>query len=168
MGIHFDGRIVLNIYFYIFTNKCISPFSNILDFAWTADPTYHLIGLPSIKGIQVSDFCMPQFNDIRWSFFYLFLKILSLTQMHLSVSFYNVYSKELSPCHKLWFYNPYIFGTHWRKPLIFQTYIIRSNRSHSLKCQMSTTLDSKDKGIRKSEFVTKTQFLYISPYTAHN
>jgi len=68
--------------------------------------------------------------------------------------------KELIPCHKLLFSNPYIFGTHCRKPLIFQTYIIRSNRSHSLKCQRSKTLGSQDKGIRKSEFVTKTQFLY--------
>ena len=30
-----------------------------------------------------------------------------------------------------------------------------------VKCQMSTTLDCKDIGIRKSEFVTKTQFLYL-------
>ena len=69
-------------------------------------------------------------------------------------------TKELSPCHKFWFSNPYIFWTLGRKPLIFQTYIIWSNRSHSLKCQRSTTLGSKDIGIRKSQFVTKTQFLY--------
>ena len=29
---------------------------------------------------------------------------------------------------------------------------------------MSTTLECKDTGIRKSEFVTKTQFLYIHKY----
>ena len=37
--------------------------------------------------------------------------------------------------------------------------LIWSNRSHSLKCQMSTILDCKDIGIGKSEFVTKTKFL---------
>jgi len=68
--------------------------------------------------------------------------------------------KELSLCHKLWFLITYIFGTKCRKPLIFQTYIISSNRSHSLKCNRSTTLESRDLGIRKSELVAKTQFLY--------
>ena len=60
-------------------------------------------------------------------------------------------SKELSFCHKLWFLNTYIFGTKCRKLLIFQTYIIWSNLSNSLKCNRSTTLESRDIGIRKSE-----------------
>ena len=47
--------------------------------------------------------------------------------------------------------------------MIFQTYIIWSNRTHSLKYEKSTTLKSKDIGIRKSSFVAKTQFLI----TAH-
>ena len=68
--------------------------------------------------------------------------------------------KELSLCHKLWFSNPNIFGTQCRKPLIFQTYIFWSNKSHSFKFQRFTTLESKDIGIRKSEFVAKSQFLY--------
>ena len=63
-------------------------------------------------------------------------------------------------CNKLWFSNLYIFETQWCKPLIFQTDIIWSNRTDSLKYQSSTTLKSKDRGIRKSEFVAKTQFLY--------
>ena len=67
--------------------------------------------------------------------------------------------KELSLCHKLWFSNPYIFGTQCRKSLIFHTYIIWTDRSRSLKCQRSTTLGSKDTGIRKSKFVAKTQLL---------
>ena len=58
-------------------------------------------------------------------------------------------TKELILCHKLWFYNPYIFETECRKPMIFQTFIIWSNRTHSLKYQRSTTLESKDIGIRK-------------------
>ena len=66
----------------------------------------------------------------------------------------------MSHCHKLWFSNPYIFGTQCHKSLIFQTYIIWSNKSHNLKCQRSTTLKSKKIGIRKLEFVAKTQFLY--------
>ena len=67
--------------------------------------------------------------------------------------------KELTLCHKLWFSNPYIFGLQRRKPLIFQTYIFWSNKSRSLKFQKFTTLESKDIGIRKSEFVAKSQFL---------
>ena len=63
-------------------------------------------------------------------------------------------------CHKLWFSNPYIFETQCCKPLIFQTYIIWSNRTHSLKYQRSRTLESKDIVIRKSEFVAKTQLLW--------
>ena len=58
-------------------------------------------------------------------------------------------------------------------PISFEPYVVNlwSNRSHSLKCQMSITLDCKDIGIRKSEFVTKTQFLwhsFISIYRDRN
>ena len=63
--------------------------------------------------------------------------------------------------HKLWFSNPYIFETQCRKPLLFQTYIIWSNRTHSLKYQRFTTLEFKDIGIGKSELVAKTQFLKL-------
>ena len=69
--------------------------------------------------------------------------------------------KELTLCHKLWFSNPNIFGTQCRKPLIFQTYIFWSNKSHSFKFQRFTTLESKNIGIRKSEFVAKSQFLSV-------
>ena len=62
-------------------------------------------------------------------------------------------------CHKLWFSNTNIFGTQCRKPLMLQTYIFWSNKSHSLKFLWFTTLESKDIGFRKSEFVAKTQFL---------
>ena len=57
--------------------------------------------------------------------------------------------------HKLKFSNPYIFATWWCKPLIFQ---IWSNSIHNLKYRRSTPLGGKDVGIRKSKFVTKTQF----------
>ena len=53
--------------------------------------------------------------------------------------------KELSLCHKLWIYTPYIFGFICRKSLIFQTSIIWSNRIHSWKYLRSTTLESKDR-----------------------
>ena len=68
-------------------------------------------------------------------------------------------AKELSLWPQTLIYNPYIFGTQCRKSLIFQTYIICYNRIHSLKYLRSTTLESKDIGFRKSEFVVKTQFL---------
>ena len=69
-------------------------------------------------------------------------------------------TKELSLCHKFWIYNPYIFGTQCSKFLIFQTYVIWSNRIHSLKYLRSMTLESKDIRFRKAEFVAKTQFLF--------
>ena len=66
--------------------------------------------------------------------------------------------KKLSLSHKLWIYNPHIFRTQCRKSLIFQTYIIWSNRIYSLKYQRSMALKSKNIGFRKAEFVVMTQF----------
>jgi len=92
------------------------------------------------------------------TFFIRFLYLLSREFNHSSLNL--SVTKELSLCHKLWFSKPSILGTQYREPLIFQTYIIWSNRSHSLKCQRSTTLGCKNIGKRKSEFVTKNQFLF--------
>ena len=69
-------------------------------------------------------------------------------------------TKELTHCHKLWFSHPNIFATQCRKHLIFQTYIFLSNKSHSLKYQRFTAFEFKDIGIRKSEFVANSQFLW--------
>ena len=71
--------------------------------------------------------------------------------------------KELSLCHKLKFSNPNIFATQCRRPQIFQTMnSVRSN-SVSLKYQRPTPSGCKDIGVRKFEFVAKTQFFcYIS------
>ena len=44
----------------------------------------------------------------------------------------------------------------------FKLKIIRSDRNHSLKCLKSTLLGYIDIGIRKSEFVAKTQFLWLT------
>ena len=68
--------------------------------------------------------------------------------------------KEFCLGHTLKSANPYIFGTGWCNPAIFQTYIIWSNRNPILKYLKSTTLVWKDIGIRKSEFVKKTQVNY--------
>ena len=43
----------------------------------------------------------------------------------------------------------------------FKLILFDHNRSHSLKCQSSTIMESKDIGIIKSEFVAKTQFLCL-------
>ena len=76
----------------------------------------------------------------------------------------KILNDEMSLCHKLNFFNPYIFDTWWCtlcKPLIFHTWIIWSNRNHSENDLRSTTLGCKDIRIRKSEFVAKTQFFYL-------
>ena len=71
-------------------------------------------------------------------------------------------TKELSFCHELKFSNPYIFVTWWCTPLIFQTKNIWSNIIYTLKYLRSTTLGLEDIGITISEFVAKTQFLWLS------
>ena len=70
-------------------------------------------------------------------------------------------TKELSLRNKIKYLNLNIFRTRCCKPLIFQTQIIWSKRIHSLKYLRSATFGSKDIVIRKSEFVTKTQFLCL-------
>ena len=60
--------------------------------------------------------------------------------------------------HKLKFLNANILAK-WCKPLICQTQIVLSKNIHSLKYLSFTTLGCRDIGIRKSEIVTKTQFL---------
>ena len=66
-----------------------------------------------------------------------------------------------SLCLKFCFSNSYIFATKCRRPSIFQ--IIHSVRSTlwnilSLKYQSFSSSGFKDEGIRKIEFVAKTQF----------
>ena len=57
------------------------------------------------------------------------------------------------------------FATWWFKPLIFKTYIIWSNRIHNMKYLRSTTWDFKNKRIKTSEFVAKTQFTFCLSFT---
>ena len=66
----------------------------------------------------------------------------------------------MSFCNKLKFSNPYSFATWWCKPLIFQTKTIWSNRINSLKYERSRRMGCQVIGIRKSEFVANTHFLF--------
>ena len=66
---------------------------------------------------------------------------------------------KLSFCHKLWFYICHIFSTWWCKPLIFQTIIIWSKMSHSLKYLRSPTIKCKDIWIRKYRVCDKNSIL---------
>ena len=75
------------------------------------------------------------------------------------LAIYNIKGTEFLP--QILILKSYIFSTWWCKPLIFQTIIIWSKMIDSLKYLRSPTLKCKDIGIRKSEFVTKTQFLCI-------
>ena len=86
------------------------------------------------------------------------------TEFTLSVSLsfgFSATIKELSLCNKLGMSDSYIFATLCRRPQIFQTMnSVRSNNL-SLKYQSFTTVGCKDIGIRKFEFVAKTQFLSV-------
>ena len=77
--------------------------------------------------------------------------------------YFNFRIKELGLWNKIKYLNLNIFRTRCFKPLIFQTQIIWSNRMLSLKYLRSTTFGSKAIVIRKSEFVTKSQFLCNKP-----
>ena len=68
--------------------------------------------------------------------------------------------KKLSFCHKLKFSNSSIFATWLCNPFIFQTQTIKSNRIYGLKYQRSTISSCKDIGIRNTEFVAQTQFIF--------
>ena len=68
--------------------------------------------------------------------------------------------KELSFCHKLWFSNSDNLTTRFPRPLIFQTINSVRLNSLSLKYQRFTPSRCLDIGVRKCEFVAKTQFLY--------
>ena len=78
------------------------------------------------------------------------------------IKFHFAALKELSLWNKIKYLNLNIFRARCCKSLIFQTQIIWSNRINSLKYLRSTTFGSKDKVIRKSEFVAKNRFLLIS------
>ena len=73
----------------------------------------------------------------------------------------------MSLYHKLKLSNSYFFATWWCRPSIFQTKTILSNTIDSLKYLRSTTLGGTDIGIRKSEFVAKTQFLWMKKRCKH-
>ena len=65
----------------------------------------------------------------------------------------------MSICNKLWLSNFYKMATHSPRPFIFQTInSVRSN-SLSLKYQRFTPSGCEAIGVRKFEFVAKTQFL---------
>ena len=58
-------------------------------------------------------------------------------------------------------YHPYICSTQCRRSSIFQTMNSVRPKSLSLKYQRFTPSDFKEIGIRKFEFVAKTQFLCL-------
>ena len=115
-----------------------------------------------IKTYKITILCAFYFSLTCFAFhFYSILPILeNWALQRWKIIILKIMKKELSFFHKLKCSNSYISVSGWFKPWRFQTYIIWSNRIHSLKYQRSLTLDWKDTGIGKSEFVAKTQFLW--------
>ena len=72
-------------------------------------------------------------------------------------------AKELSFCHKLKYFYPYILATQCRRPLIFQTINSVRPNNPSLKYQRFIPTGCRDIEIRKFEVVAKTQFLLKNP-----
>ena len=72
---------------------------------------------------------------------------------------FNIRNEMNCLCHKLKNFYSYIFATWCCKPLIFQNWIIWSNRILVWNVLWFTTLSCKDIGTGKSEFVAKTEFL---------
>ena len=75
----------------------------------------------------------------------------------------DLLTKELSFCHKLRFFNPYIFATRSCRPLKFQTKNSDISNILSLKYKRFT-FGFKDKVIRKLEFVARTQLISLEKY----
>ena len=116
-------------------------------------------------------------NEILWLNFHLIFHSFTCTRLvwrfapifYFKIKWCSIYqhflfdkttkTKELSLYHKLRFSSPLIFSTLYRRPYIFQT--INSVRSNylSLKYQRYTPSVCKEVGIRKFEFVAKTQIL---------
>ena len=71
---------------------------------------------------------------------------------------FKISSKELSLCHKHCFSNPYILETQCRTSQIFQIMKIKYTEFEISK--VYTIRLQRHKGIRKFEFVAKTQFLW--------
>ena len=67
--------------------------------------------------------------------------------------------KELSLCHKLCFSNPYIFATHCRKPLTFQTMNSIKSNNLSLKFQRVTPSEAEFKEFeQRLKFETELKY----------
>ena len=107
---------------------------------------------------RLHSYCAPLSNN---NLIFCILLFLFLRTFH-NKNYCKKYSNELTLCNKLWFSNPNIFGFQRRKPLKFQTMTFVRSNNISLKYQRFTTLGSKDIGIRKSEFVAKSQFIWES------
>ena len=79
---------------------------------------------------------------------------------HLTIFTNFSHLKKLSFCHLLWISTPYTLATLCRSTLIFQTMNYVRTDILSLKYQRFVLSGYKDKGIRKFEFVAKTQIIY--------
>jgi len=66
--------------------------------------------------------------------------------------------KEISICNKLWLSNSYNLATHSPRPFIFQTINSFRSNSLSLKYQRFTPSGCEAIGVRKFQFVAKTEF----------
>ena len=71
------------------------------------------------------------------------------------------YTKEMSSCHKLYFFNLCIYATRSRRHLLFQTINSVWSNNISLKYYRFTSSGCKNIGIRKFEFVAKNHFLCL-------
>ena len=106
----------------------------------------------TFKNQTHTNYCQDRFLYIFLTFFLKnFLKNFPITSTYKLKNFGEKNSTNIS-------------ATWYWKPLIFQTYTIWSYRIYTLKDLNSKTCGCKDIGMRKSEFVAKTQFLFICKF----
>ena len=121
--------------------------------------------LPTSSNLSSLNFFLPTISNLsslnlkKNNFLAMLFRMLKFFSQIKFLNKMLLISKELSLCHKLWLSNPFIFRTQCRRSLIFQTMTSARSNNRSLKYQSFTTLGSKEKWIRKPEFVAKTQFL---------
>ncbi len=101
---------------------------------------------------------MLPFNRVLLIFFYIFNTLIVL---NLKWPVCLLYRKGIESLSQTMIFLSYIFATQCRRPKIFQTMNSVRWKNLSLKYQRFTPFVGKNIDIRKSEFVSKIQFLSI-------
>ena len=106
---------------------------------------------------------MSQTQILYTLYIFRYFKLWILLDLSLKAKVYTIRWQRSRDMKSIWFFakNSYFLIPASFQPVIFQTFIILCTIIDIWKYQRSVTLGCIDIGGRKSQFVAKTQFLYI-------